>query len=509
MLIGFFQLRTAGGMFFTMIGFRKTVPSRMERMVPFGLFHACLRLYSFTRAAFGVMVAHLTPTPCSMTAFAASVVTASSVSSRCFTPRSKYFRSIFRWGKSSLSLIIFQMIRVISSPSISTMGFLTVMATVCSPLIACGDVPDAGDFNAGREDCQQNIRIVCGTWQRARATGFAVLLRFQPGRSAAFLHGKGAGAPVNHAHRQIAGGYRGRSFEKFAGKITESRETDRLLARPLQKISEQVDFAHALDLGMDRENVRRFCFQERQVVLNNEMFRILGPSEQFVQGRERGRELQGPVDGLVNAGEERVRSPGIAGVEQMRIIIRGKTQGIGLPARGARGPRRFAEYPLEFLPGFAELFIYFLAAHCHEPVLPADMVIAVDAGFVAFGANQAHHVSVSPADMRTRQQDAVQQRAQAVRGNHAGPADLAQEPRPEDAPDRSSGIVRAEREQERGLDVELVKETDKLRHADARSPVGVHVYFDGEENVAHGGFIRSTRSRACRGDSPGSFGGRS
>jgi len=47
MLIGFFQLRTAGGMFFAMMGLRKTVPSRMERIVPFGLFHACLSLYSF------------------------------------------------------------------------------------------------------------------------------------------------------------------------------------------------------------------------------------------------------------------------------------------------------------------------------------------------------------------------------------------------------------------------------------------------------------------------------
>ena len=88
MLIGFFQLRTAGGMFFTMMGLRNTVPSRIERIVPFGLFHACFRPYSFTRAAFGVMVAHFTPTPCSFTAFAASIVTLSSVSSRCLMPRS-------------------------------------------------------------------------------------------------------------------------------------------------------------------------------------------------------------------------------------------------------------------------------------------------------------------------------------------------------------------------------------------------------------------------------------
>ena len=86
--MGLFQLLTAGGMFFAMMGLRNTVPSRMDRIVPFGLFQACLRLYSFTRAAFGVMVAHFTPTPYSRTAFAASIVTISSVSSRCLTPRS-------------------------------------------------------------------------------------------------------------------------------------------------------------------------------------------------------------------------------------------------------------------------------------------------------------------------------------------------------------------------------------------------------------------------------------
>src|SRR3990172_4914612 len=157
MMIGFFQLRTAGGIFLMMMGFLKTVPSRIPRIVPLGLAHCFLRLYSFTRAAFGVIVAHFTPTPYCLIASAASTVTLSSVSSRCLTPRSKYLRSIFRWGRRSLSLIIFQMIRVISSPSISTMGFFTIIATGRSPLIAGGDVPDAGDFNAGRRDCQQDF----------------------------------------------------------------------------------------------------------------------------------------------------------------------------------------------------------------------------------------------------------------------------------------------------------------------------------------------------------------
>ena len=71
-----------------MIGSRKITPPRMLRMVPFGERHISLRLNSFTRASSGVMVAHFTPTPCFLMAFAASTVTWSSVRSRSSMPRS-------------------------------------------------------------------------------------------------------------------------------------------------------------------------------------------------------------------------------------------------------------------------------------------------------------------------------------------------------------------------------------------------------------------------------------
>jgi len=62
--------------FYTLIDdVRKTVPSSMARIVPFGLFHISFRLYSVIRAAFGVMVAHLTATPYFLVAFAESTVT--------------------------------------------------------------------------------------------------------------------------------------------------------------------------------------------------------------------------------------------------------------------------------------------------------------------------------------------------------------------------------------------------------------------------------------------------
>ena len=75
MMIGLVQPGTRRGTLLQMIGSRKITPPRILRMVPFGDFHICLRPNSFTRASSGVMVAHLTPTPYFLMAWAASMVT--------------------------------------------------------------------------------------------------------------------------------------------------------------------------------------------------------------------------------------------------------------------------------------------------------------------------------------------------------------------------------------------------------------------------------------------------
>ena len=85
---GCVQPGTRRGTFLQMMGSRKITPPRMLRIVPFGLFHISLRSNSFTRASSGVMVAHLTATPCFLVALAASMVTWSLVLSRYSTPRS-------------------------------------------------------------------------------------------------------------------------------------------------------------------------------------------------------------------------------------------------------------------------------------------------------------------------------------------------------------------------------------------------------------------------------------
>ena len=87
-MIGWVQPGISRGTLRQMIGSRKTTPSRMLRIVPFGDFHIFFRLNSFTRASSGVIVAHLMPTPTRLIASAASTVTLSSVASRFSIPRS-------------------------------------------------------------------------------------------------------------------------------------------------------------------------------------------------------------------------------------------------------------------------------------------------------------------------------------------------------------------------------------------------------------------------------------
>ena len=88
MMIGSVQPGTNRGTLEITMGSRNTTPPRMLRMVPLGDRHIFFSPNSSTRASSGVMVAHLTPTPYCLIAFAASTVTWSSVASRCSTDRS-------------------------------------------------------------------------------------------------------------------------------------------------------------------------------------------------------------------------------------------------------------------------------------------------------------------------------------------------------------------------------------------------------------------------------------
>lgn len=73
--MGLVQPGTSRGTLSMMIGSRKMTPPRMLRIVPFGERYMTFRPNSSTRPSSGVIVAHLTPTPYCLMAWAASTVT--------------------------------------------------------------------------------------------------------------------------------------------------------------------------------------------------------------------------------------------------------------------------------------------------------------------------------------------------------------------------------------------------------------------------------------------------
>ena len=115
------------------IGSRNIVPFRIFRMVPLGEGYFFSKLNSFTLLSSGVMVAHLTPTLFSLIAFPASVVTLSLVLSLFLIPKSYSSNFISKYGRISCFLIFSHITRAISSPLISTTGFLTRILDIIKP----------------------------------------------------------------------------------------------------------------------------------------------------------------------------------------------------------------------------------------------------------------------------------------------------------------------------------------------------------------------------------------
>ncbi len=218
-------------------------------------------------------------------------------------------------------------------------------------------------------------------------------------------------------------------------------------------------------------------------MLRDQGFRVFRPAEQLVEGRQGCRDLERFVHGFTYAREKRIGAAAIAAIEESRGIIGGEAVCIGLPSGGARGHCWFPENPFKLLAGLPEFIEHLVAAHLHEPVLPANVIVAMDAGFVAAFLDRAHDSLIAPAHLRPRQEHAVQQRSEPVGRDHAGSAHFAQKSRTEDAFNGAAGIVRAEGKKERGPDAELVKEGGKIRHAEAGAPVGVDVNFNGKKGM--------------------------
>jgi hypothetical protein len=213
--------------------------------------------------------------------------------------------------------------------------------------------------------------------------------------------------------------------------------------------------------------------------------RVLGPAHELVQCRERAGHLERPENRAPDPREVRVGPPRVARIEQPGLVVDLAAEGIALPSRRARRVRLHSEDPEEFRPGGAKLGPDGGKVHPLHVVLPAVVVVAVDPRLKPRVAHRPHRPGVAPADVRGRQQGSVEEGPDAIDLDDAGPADLAEKPRPEDAGHRPARLVGSEGEEEAGRRSEFAAVALEVRHPEARSAICVDVNLE-RESDRHG-----------------------
>src|SRR5690349_22993043 len=127
----------------------------------------------------------------------------------------------------------------------------------------------------------------------------------------------------------------------------------------------------------------------------------------------------------------------------------------------------------------------------------------MDARFVSLIADATQHIDGALADVGSRQQRAVQQRAYPVMRDDRRSLDLVDEPFPEYAPDRATRVIRTEREQERRTNPMTLEELEQPRDAFSRPPQRVDVDLEANPHalrgsVLPGALIQRVRERRRR-----------
>jgi hypothetical protein len=115
-----------------------------------------------------------------------------------------------------------------------------------------------------------------------------------------------------------------------------------------------------------------------------------------------------------------------------------------------------------------------------DPVLPLDVVPAVDRRFEAGIARRAHDVGAAAADVRARQQGAIHQRLDAVARNDGGTLQLLDEAGAKRAPDGAAGVIGAEREEEAGLRLLATQNLHQAWHSLQGAAPCIDIDFEGK-----------------------------
>src|SRR5690349_21572216 len=110
-----------------------------------------------------------------------------------------------------------------------------------------------------------------------------------------------------------------------------------------------------------------------------------------------------------------------------------------------------------------------------DVILPAHVIVRVDAHLEASVLHLAHDLRAAPADVRPGQQRPVEQGTHSVVRDDRRAAYFLEESLAEDAFDRTAGVIRPQTEQKRGAGFVLAQKLYQARHAVARSAIGVDV----------------------------------
>ena len=236
---------------------------------------------------------------------------------------------------------------------------------------------------------------------------------------------------------------------------------------------------------MQREDMRarRIRLHQAQIVRDDCVVRIFRPPHQLIEGRQRARNLQRVERLSADAREERRPAPRVARIEQIRLIVDFPALRIALPARRASRSRFEAKNPQKFRPRRDQLCAHFRERHPFQIVLPAVVIVTVDANLVARIAHAPHHVGIPPPNMRRREQRAVEQRAQSINLHDTRTTHFLEKTGPKHAADRPPRLIRPQRKQETRRRPNLRQIGHEIRHALARAAVGININF---EDKTHG-----------------------
>src|SRR4051812_22513226 len=106
------------------------------------------------------------------------------------------------------------------------------------------------------------------------------------------LRGDEPAAALDLALHLVANRNRFALREQFARDGIEADELDFFPATRLEQFAEQGAFAHAFDLGVEREDIDAILAEQGNVVIDDRVVRKFRPAHQLVERRQRGRNLE-------------------------------------------------------------------------------------------------------------------------------------------------------------------------------------------------------------------------